>query len=185
MDVKTAVETRRSYRALEKVAITDEIIYSLAEAAQLMPSCFNNQSWRYVFVKDDAQLKALWNVYAPGNEWCREGSLVIAVFTKKELDCVIRGREYALFDTGLATGALMLRATELGLVTHAIAGYDEGKGKEVLGIPADMQLITFIIVGKKALKIPDTFTPQQKEAEIQRPARKPFKEFAYIDRYEA
>ena len=46
MDVKKAVETRRSYRAFEKVKITEDMIAALAETVQLTPSCFNNQPWR-------------------------------------------------------------------------------------------------------------------------------------------
>jgi nitroreductase len=185
MDVKQAIEIRRSYRALEKVAITEDIVNALAGTVQLTPSCFNNQPWRYVFVTDEGQLKALWTAYNRGNEWCRNASMVIAVATKKELDCIVKDRVYALFDTGMATGMLMLRATELGLVAHGIAGFDEQTVKGLLNIPEDLQVITLVFVGKKTMDIPKELTPQQRDVELVRPERKPLDQIVFRDRYKA
>jgi len=44
----------------------------------------------------------------------------------------------------------MLRATELDLIAHPIAGYDPEKVKEVLGIPPEFVAITLIVFGKLA-----------------------------------
>ena len=41
---------------------------------------------------------------------------------------------------------LILRATELGLVAHPIAGFSPRKAREILGIPDSAQVITFIIL---------------------------------------
>ena len=41
MDVKQAIHTRRAYRSLEPVEITEKLIGDLAERARLTPSCFN------------------------------------------------------------------------------------------------------------------------------------------------
>ena len=97
--------------------------------------------------------------------------MIIAVFSKKEDDCVIRDREYYLFDTGMATGFLILRATELGLVAHPIAGYSPKKTREILGIPNDHKVITLIIVGKQSKKISTILSDKQVEAETKRPGR--------------
>jgi len=94
MDVKQAIIKRRAYRSLEPVEITEELIYDLAECAQLSASCFNNQPWRYVFVYNPKVLKEMHDALSPGNEWARDASMIIAVFSKKEDDCIIRDREY-------------------------------------------------------------------------------------------
>jgi len=93
-------------------------------------------------------LKQLHGAMSKGNAWVQAASLIIAVFSKKELDCLIKEREYYLFDTGMATAFIILRATELGLVAHPIAGFNEDAVKEILGIPEEMRLITLVIVGK-------------------------------------
>jgi len=183
MEVKQAIQTRRAYRSLAPAEITDELIHDLAESARLAPSCFNNQPWRFVFVRDPQVLKELHGAMSKGNEWVQAASMIIAVFSKRELDCVIRGREYFLFDTGMATAFIILRATELGLVAHPIAGYNETKVREILGIPEDMTVITLVIVGRHAETIGPLLTEKQAQTEAVRPERLPLSEFAYLDSY--
>ncbi|MBI5360607.1 MAG: nitroreductase family protein [Planctomycetes bacterium] len=184
MDVNKAIQTRRAYRSLEPVQITEELIKDLAEAAQLSASCFNNQPWRFVFVHDPEALKQLFAAMSKGNEWTYTASMVIAVFTKKESDCMIKGREYALFDTGMATANMILRATELGLVAHPIAGFNEAKVKEILGIPEDMTVITLVNIGKHSDTLSPVLNEKQVEAEKARPERLPVAKFAFINKYE-
>jgi nitroreductase len=181
MEVKKAIEERRAYRSLDPVKITDKLIKELTRSAGLSASCFNKQPWRFVFVHDKAMLEKLFSAMSKGNEWTQRASMIIAVYSKKELDCVVKGREYYLFDTGMATALLILRATELGLVAHPIAGYDEEKAKQILGIPRDMTLITLINVGKHANEIHDVLSEEQAEAERRRPERFPFEKYAFIN----
>jgi nitroreductase len=183
MNVKQAIENRRAYRSLQQLAITDELITDLAHSAQLFCSCFNNQPWRYVFVFDSDMLKKMHAALSPGNEWAQAASMIIAVFSKPELDCVIKNRKYYLFDTGMATAALILRATELGLVAHPIAGYSPKKTKEILNIPEEMEVITLIIVGKHAETISAILSDKQIDAEKKRPERLPLEKFIYINSY--
>jgi len=107
--------------------------------------------------------------------------MIIAIFSQKDLDCLIKGREYYLFDTGMATAFIMLRATELGLVAHPIAGYKEDAVKEILGIPEEMTLITLLIVGKHADTIGPLLSNKQVDWEMNRPERLPLEEFAYVN----
>ncbi|HKL12690.1 MAG TPA: nitroreductase family protein [Halanaerobiales bacterium] len=183
MNVKETIEKRRSYRSLDPVDITDELIEDLAESAKLAPSCFNNQPWNYVFVHDEKKLEEVFNTLSSGNEWAKNASMVIGVFAKKEDDCNIKGREYYLFDTGLATSMLMLRARELGLVAHAIAGYSESKAKDVMSIPEEYRLITLVILGKHSEEIKDILSKKQAKDEKQRPPREDFSEFAYHNEF--
>jgi nitroreductase len=183
MDVKQAILTRRAYRSLELVEITEELVRDLAESARLTPSCFNNQPWRFVFVYDPEVLKKLHGAMSRGNQWVQAASMIIAVFSREDLDCRIRGRDYYLFDTGMATAFLMLRATELGLVAHPIAGYKEDQVKEILGIPEDMQVITLVNVGKHSETIGPLLSEKQAETEKKRPERLPLEEFAYANTF--
>ncbi|UCF69683.1 MAG: nitroreductase family protein [candidate division WOR-3 bacterium] len=184
MDVKEAIKKRRAYRSLVPVDIDDEIVASLAESARLFCSCFNNQPWRYVFVRDREILQKMHEALSRGNEWARAASLIIAVFSKPELDCLIRERKYYLFDTGMATAAMILRATELGLVAHPIAGFSPKKTKEILNIPEEMEVIALVIVGRHSTTINPLLSEKQAEAERERPERIPQARFAFRNRYE-
>lgn len=183
MDVKEAIQTRRAYRSLAPTEITEEVVVELARAAQLAPSCFNNQPARFVFVWDPTVLERLYGALSAGNEWARRGSLIIAVFSRKQDDCIIQGREYHQFDCGLAVAFLILRATELGLVAHPIAGFSPMKSREVLGISEDFQIITLIIVGRKAEDINPELSDRQVEWEKEQPARLPLAKIAHFNSF--
>jgi nitroreductase len=183
MNVKEAINLRRAYRSLEPVEISDEIIIELAKSAQLAPSCYNNQPWRYIFVRDKEVLKSIHGTLTKTNKWVESSALIIAVYSEKNLDCIISERIYYLFDTGIATGFIILRATELGLVAHPIAGFSEVAVKRVLGIPEEMKLITLIIIGKHSKELNNLLIDNQKSIENQRPERKTLDEFISIDVY--
>jgi nitroreductase len=180
MDVKQAIEKRRAYRALESVPITDDLIDKLAKSAQLSPSCFNNQPWNFVFVRSSEMLQQIHAALTRGNKWVEAASLIIVVYSKKDLDCKMPGRAYYLFDTGMATAFLILRATELGLVAHPIAGFDPANVKEVLSIPDEMTVITLVNVGKHSKTKTQLLTEKQLKIEKQRPIRKSIDDFVQI-----
>jgi len=182
LDVIQAINERRAYRSLEPVKITKDLIRDLARSAQLAPSCFNNQPTRFVFVSSSKVLKEMRAALSEGNEWAWATSLIIAVFSKREDDCIIKDREYHQFDCGLAAGFLLLRATELGLVAHPIAGFSPKKTKEILGIPGEYKVITLIIVGKHSKKISPILSEKQVEWEKKRPERFTLKKVAHFNR---
>ena len=109
--------------------------------------------------------------------------MIIAAIARKEDDCLIKGREYYLFDTGMAVAFLILRATELGLVAHPIAGYNEAAVKELLAVPEEMTVITLVIVGKHSDEISEVLSEDQAAAEKKRPPRNPLGDFAFRNRY--
>lgn len=183
MDVKGAINKRRAYRSLEAVIITESMIKDLADHARLAPSCFNKQPWRFVFVTDPDMLNKMSEGISSGNKWTQLASMIVAVFSERKLDCLLGEREYFLFDSGMASAFLILRATEMGLVAHPIAGYNEKKTKEILNIPEDKRLITLICVGKKSDKISSLLNDMQVELENTRPPRHPFETFAFFNKY--
>jgi nitroreductase len=183
MDVKEAIEKRRAFRSLESIKITKELLDDLAECAQITASCFNNQPWQYVFVYEPKMLEKMHEALSSGNEWAHKASMIIVVLGKQEDDCVIHDRIYYRFDIGMATSAMILRATELGLVAHPIAGYSPRKTREILGIPDDVDVIALVIVGKKSDKISSVLSEKQVEAEKERPKRKTIKDFVFHNKY--
>lgn len=184
MNIKQVINARRSYRSLIPCDITENLIMDLAKCASMAPSCKNSQPWRFIFVYDKSQLKNLMPaITTPNDKWVINASMIIAVFSNVEYDCIIKERLYYLFDTGLATAFLLLRATELGLVAHPIAGFEEEKIKKVLSIPNPMRVITLIIIGKKAPQVDKNLTELMVATEFNKPVRLKIKEFAYLNKY--
>jgi len=183
MDVKKAIEKRRAYRSFTDFKIDNDLIFDLARCAQISASCFNKQPWKYIFVKNPDFLKKMHDALSKGNEWARKGSMIIVVIGRKDDDCVIHDRLYYRFDIGMATEAMILRATELGLIAHPIAGYSPKKTREILGIPDKYDVIALVIVGKHSKNIDNSLSDKQIKAEKERPERKDIDDFVYINRY--
>ncbi|DAC72336.1 MAG TPA: nitroreductase [Thermoplasmata archaeon] len=183
MEVKESIQQRRAYRSFDPFDITEDLIKDLAGCAQLSASCNNNQSWRFVFVYEPGMLKKMHEVLSKGNAWAKSASMIIAVLSKKDYDCIIEDRVYHQFDTGMATAFLILRATELGLVAHPIAGYSPQKTREVLSIPVDVEVITLVIVGKHSKTLNPVLSEKQIAQEKQRPERFSLEKFMFLNRY--
>jgi hypothetical protein len=83
----------------------------------------------------------------------------------------------------MATAHLILRATELNIVAHPIAGYSPKKVREILNISDDLDVITLIIIGKHSKTINPVLSEQQEEAEKKRPERLSLKKFVFFNTY--
>lgn len=83
----------------------------------------------------------------------------------------------------MASAFLILKATDMGLVAHPIAGYDEAKAKSVLNIPEEMRLITLIICGEHDETMSPLLTESQVMRENPRPERKPLDEIMSCNRF--
>ena len=184
MELRDLMEKRRAYRSLEAAEIDKNLVSDLAASASLSPSCFNNQPWRYVFVYEKERLGELFTALAGGNKWAHRASLIVAVVSTQEYDCRIKGRDYYLFDTGMATAFMILRATDLGLVAHPVAGYDEGAVKDILGIPDPLTVITLLIVGKHAAEMNPELSEKQVAWEKARPERIAEEKFVFHNSYD-
>jgi nitroreductase len=184
MEFSKLLEQRRSYRSLVPVSIDQSLIDQLTNAVKLTPSCYNKQPWRFLFIYDKDVLNKAFTVLSEGNAWAKKASLIIAVLSQKDFDCMLPdGRNYYKFDTGMATSILLLKATELGLVAHPIAGYKPGLIKEIFNISETMEVLALIVVGKKSVKINAELKDYQIESEKKRPERKENSEFIYINKY--
>jgi len=173
MDVKEAVDKRRATRAFDAKPVSDGLISELIDAMRLSPSCNNNQPWRIIVARDPSSLEAIRSSLPRGNGWATKAPLIFVICSRLDDDCKLTDRrDYHLFSTGLAVGEMMLRATEMGLIAHPIAGYDPVAIKEKLGIPAEQVLITLIICGYPGSDV-SMLSEKQLLAEVERPPRKP------------
>lgn len=183
MDVTQAIHERRAFRSLDPAPVGEELARDLASHAQLAPTCNNNQPARFCFVWEPGALDRLKEALNKGNAWARAASMIVAVFTERESDCLIKGREYYLFDTGMQTALLILRATELGLVAHPIAGFNPDGVRAALGIPESMTVITLVNIGLHSATISPVLSEKQVEWEKARPERLPLEQVAFFNGY--
>jgi nitroreductase len=183
VEVVEAIHARRAKRTLQDKVVEDDKIDALVEAVRLSASCNNNQPWRIVICKGKEALAAVKSALSKGNVWATRAPVIMVVSAKPVDDCQLPDRrDYFLFSSGLAIGQLEMRATELGLIAHPIAGFDPLKAKEVLGIPEEYVVITFVIIGYPGSDN-SLLSDKQKAIELARPDRKPIGENFFVDKW--
>ncbi len=167
-EIVPEIEQRRAFRALSPEPVPDEVINRIMNTAVLAPSCANRQPWRFLVVKTPAILEQLKEHLTPGNYWGKPAPFIVAVCTRNDLDCQqSEGRDYAFFDTGMATAFMLLQGVREGLRTHPIAGFSPLPIKEILKIPGDVTLLTLVIFGYPG----DISTLNEKHTESETSAR--------------
>ncbi|MBN1165395.1 MAG: nitroreductase family protein [Candidatus Krumholzibacteriota bacterium] len=144
------LERRSPSRAIaeDKLGRTD--IEKLMHAAQLSASCYNNQSWRFLLLTEEAALEKGRKALSGGNSWAKKAPLLIFGFSDPDLDCRLPdGRDYYLFDLGMAVQLILLQATELDLIARPMAGYSPSTVKREFNIPDEYEVYVAIAVGHK------------------------------------
>jgi nitroreductase len=140
MQVKEAIEARRSIREYKPRPIPSKVMDELLESARTAPSSSNLQEWNIIVVTDEATRAKL--VPASGNQGfvgqC-SAYLVGVVAT-----------EYSAIDVSIVLDHISLRAIELGLGTCWIGDFDPAKVKEILGIPQKLLVPICMTLGYPA-----------------------------------
>jgi nitroreductase len=139
---------RSACRAIAPRPVERERIQAMLEAAQLSASCMNNQPWRFLVLDEPGALEKGRKALADGNYWARTAPVLLVGFSRADLDCrAADGREYFLFDLGMAAQNLMLQAAEIGLVARPMAGFNPAVIREEFRIPEAYAILVVIAVG--------------------------------------
>ena len=143
METLEAISKRASLKThLSGRDVEEDKITRILEAARLAPSGRNRQPWRFVVVKGKEPVEALVDgAFSEANLVARGAPVIIVACANPSDALVTGGREYYLFDIGLAVENMVLAATDLGLVTHPMTGIDEAELKRILGIPPEVRFV--------------------------------------------
>ncbi|ROH88307.1 nitroreductase family protein [Pseudomethylobacillus aquaticus] len=177
MDVRTAIETRRSIKAYDAAhRMSQAEIDQLMSLAMLSPTAFNIQNWRFVVVQDPVlrqQIRAVsWNQAQvtdasllivlvadlkawekqPGRYW-KDAPQAVQDYLVPAIGQYYQGNEQAQRDEGMrscgmAAMTLMLAAKEMGYDTCPMDGFDFDAVGKLLNLPADHTPSMFVVVGK-------------------------------------
>ncbi|NBQ84786.1 MAG: nitroreductase family protein [Methylophilaceae bacterium] len=179
MNVKTAIQTRRSIKAYDPThKMTQREIDELMSLAMLSPTAFNIQHWRFVLVQDPALRKEIqavsWNqaqvteasllivLVADVQAWAKEPERYWRDAPKPVQDFLVPAikqyytdrpqaqRDETMRSCGMAAMTLMLAAKEMGYDTCPMDGFDFDAVAKLLNLPADHIPTMFVTVGKAA-----------------------------------
>lgn len=149
-EIHPLIAGRWSPRAFDPEArLRPEEMARLFEAARWAPSSSNTQPWAYVYgLAGTPAFAALLACLSAGNQtWAgRAAALVVACCR----DVADDGRPlgHAEHDLGLSLAMLMVQAEAMGLMTHAMGGFDREKARAALAVPEGWRPKTAIAVGR-------------------------------------
>jgi len=151
MNVKEAIEKRKSIRKFKVKEVPDDIIKEVIDAARRAPSGHNLQSWHFVVVKDNKSLLKFREQKVFVRDWVCDAPVIIVCCAERGAYSPNSIKEHeesiSLINLSLASAFLVLRATELGLGTCFVAWADKEKIKKILSIPENIVIPYVVVMG--------------------------------------
>jgi nitroreductase len=180
METLESIRTRCSLKThISARKIEPHKLNTILEAATLAASARNMQPWRFIVVQGKKATESLAHAFSESNLMIGQAPVIILACARPGDDVMHDNKEYYLFDVGLAVANLMLAATDLGLVTHLMAAFDEAEIKRLLHIPEDVRVV---IATPLAYPLEASYAEAARERLSQR-TRKDFQEVVYFDRW--
>lgn len=143
------IKKRRSIRAFQKKAVSQEIIDALIEAALWAPSAGNLQARKFYFVfNEDTKYKLADAAY--GQSFVAEAPLAIVCCADLAIERHYGRRGeglYCLQDVSASIQNMMLVACESGLGSVWVGAFDEDKASKLLKLPSHLRPVAIIPIG--------------------------------------
>jgi nitroreductase len=159
---------RWSPRSYTDQKVTEADLNRILEAAHWAPSSNNEQPWRFYVAKTEAELEVFKQFIKPFNRvWTDQAPLLVLIASYKLTSKGELNVTHA-FDTGAAWVQIALQSTLLGLISHAIGGFDRGKARELLHVPDDQEIHAVVVIGYQGEKAALSEKLQEREKPNQR-----------------
>ena len=161
--------SRRSVRRFQEKPLEDHHLSDILEAARWAPSWGNLQCCELVVVKQNtikSELAATLSAKNPATKCMANAPLVFAVCGNPQKSGYYKGKQvtryehWFLYDLGLVSQNICLKAWELGIGSVIVGSFDHKKAEKLLKIPEGYELVSLIPVGYPDHKPP---TPKRKE----------------------
>jgi nitroreductase len=146
MEFEGVIKSRESIRDFTDKKVEDEKINFVLECARLAPSWANKQCWQFIVVKDKKIIKDLSKTNII-NLWLKNVPVIIVACGDPKQSGVRNGINYFIVDVSISLEHLVLAATDKGLGTCWIGGFNEKKVKEILEIPENIRVVALTPLG--------------------------------------
>ena len=139
---------RVSWRALTPEITRDQLLTCL-EAARWTCSTYNEQEWRFLYaMAGTPEWDQFFGLLAEGNQpWCETAGALVLVCSTTKMSRNGNPNPVHAYDAGAAAFAFSLQATQLGLVSHQMVGYDRTRARVELNLPDDVEPHAMIALG--------------------------------------
>ncbi len=149
MNLKDALQSRRSIRKYKDRSIEQDVVESILEMAETAPSAGNLRAREY-FVVTRPEIKTMLSMAAYGQEHVAKAPVLIVVCAdpmKSERRYGDRGHLYCIQDAASAATCILLSAQNTGLGSCWTGAFDDEAVKDVLAIPERLIPTAIITLG--------------------------------------
>lgn len=148
MEFNDVVEKRRSIRAFKSKHVSFKDILDAIDTATQGPFAGNMNHMKFLIVEEQDMIKKI--AKATEQVWIEQAqTIVIPCSDDRHLETMYseRGRVYSRQQAGAAIENFLLRITELGLSSCWVGAFTDEVIKQLLGIPAHIQVEAILPVG--------------------------------------
>ena len=151
MEFIDVIKSRYSVRCYTNKNVEDNKIKYVVECARLAPSWINKQCWRFIIIKDKKTIINLSKTTII-NRWLKNVPCIIIACGDPGQSGIHHGIKFFTVDVAIAMEHLILAATDIGLGTCWIGGFNEKKVREILGIPNKIKIVAITPLGYPSSK---------------------------------
>jgi nitroreductase len=172
--IHSLIAERWSPRAFAERDVEPEKLRACLEAARWAPSCYNEQPWYFIVGRrgEGETYGRVFDCLVEQNQrWAGTAPVLMISVAKPTFDFDGRSNRHAPHDVGLATMALMLQATGLGMAAHGMAGFSRKKAHETFGIPEEHDPMAAVALGYpgEADTLPEDLAEKERAPRDRRP----------------
>ena len=173
------LKNRWSPRAFSAQPVAKEQLLSMFEAARWSPSGGNMQPWAFIVttLADPEPHARLVAALAEFNQmWAKDAPVLVLAVVQREREPG-KPNAWASYDLGQSVAHLSVEATDLGLLVHQMAGFDQQKAREAVNLPEGFDPVTVFTIGYPG--DPATLPDRLRERELAPRERKPLSAFVF------
>lgn len=146
MNIKEAIETRRTVRSFRDEHVDSEILKEICETARLYASAANLQPVRFSIINDSSVCKEVFRHvrlagYTPDYKVLPQNEPPAYILLSSDQ----QAGAHLLFDVGAAATNIMLLAKEYGMDTCCIGNFSKESIAEILGIDMEAYRPLYLI----------------------------------------
>ena len=148
MDVKEAINQRKSIRRYLEQDVEIELLNEVLDAGRMAPSGRNGQEWTFV-LNTNKEIRTKLREACYNQKCVLEAPAFIVVCSKID-NIMPNNQNQGTINCSIALSFMMLRATELGLGTVWLGHFDVEKLRKVLDISEDLIPVAATPIGYAA-----------------------------------
>jgi len=149
MQIRDYLEKRWSPRAFADKEISQTMLQEMFAAAKQAASSNNEQPWRFlVGVKGTKSYDLIFDTLVDFNKaWCKTAPVLVVGVSKKTFTKNGEQNAHCEYDLGTAVAQFTMKAFDLNVFVHQMAGFDSKLVENNFNIPEDYKAVVAFAAG--------------------------------------